>query len=229
MIRLLHPWPLLGVLLGASSIASCDTAPSTRDYRVSLFVDADPGVPLAGAVVTRGERRLGESDATGEVAIEARGAEGSLLIVRVSCPDGYASPSEPLSIVLRSIAESDRRPEYRARCELSLRTVVVAVRTDQGVSLPLLYLGREVARTDDAGAAHFMLEGPPDDGFELTLDTSAQPSLRPQNPSARFQVAERDDVLVFSQKFQVPPRRKPAPPARAPRIIRLSAARRSGS
>jgi hypothetical protein len=210
---------VVGALLGAS-IMSCDAAPSVRNYRFSLHIEAEPGTPLAGALVTQGEQLLGESDAAGGVAIEARATEGRVLAVRVSCPDGYRSPAEPISIVLRRIAESDRSPEYLARCEPSLRSLVVAVRADAGIPLPVLYLGREVARTDRAGAAHVLLESLPEDGFELTLDTSALPGLRPQNPSARFVVAEHDDVLVFSQKFQLPPRRTPTP-ARTPHIVRL--------
>jgi hypothetical protein len=39
--------------------------------------------------------------------------------------------------------------------------------------------------------------------------------LRPHNPSARFQVADRDDLFVFEQAFRAPP-----PPSKRPVLRR---------
>jgi hypothetical protein len=209
-------------MLCALALSGCQEEPAIKEYEASLKIYGDPGRPLAGAEVTHGADRVGASDADGQVSMQLRGTEGQILVVVVHCPKGYRSPAQATSILLRRVSEQDRSPEYQARCEPLLRTVVVAVRADKGPSLPVLYLGQEVARTDSAGAAHFMLKSPPEDSLELILDTSQNPGLRPQNPSARFQIAGQDELLVFSQKFELPP---PKPPKirRLPRIIRLGA------
>ena len=90
-------------------------------------------------------------------------------------------------------------------CPKSSRAVVVAVRADSGPNLAVMYLGREVARTDVSGAAHVFLEVPPNQVFQLAIstDTDGAKDLRPQSPTATFEVKQADDVFVFDQKFKV--------------------------
>ncbi len=183
--------------------AGCATTPPKSDYALSLRVESDPGRPLAGAAVLLGERVLGTSDEGGRVALTAQGREGDVLSFRIECPSGHQAPAAPLAVVLRRLSERDRRPEFVARCRPTERTVVVAVRAERGPNLPVLYLGREVARTDRAGAAHVSLRSTPEDTLELMLDTKDSPRLRPRSPSARFRVGETDDLVVLNQKFQV--------------------------
>jgi hypothetical protein len=120
----------------------------------------------------------------------------------VTCPDGFQSPTKPIQVVLKRLAD-DKKPEYDVACPPTNRTVVVAVRADGGGNLPVLYLGREIARTDGSGAAHVMLKLKPDESFDLVLGTTENASLRPQNPFASFAVKERDEVFVFDQKFEL--------------------------
>jgi hypothetical protein len=208
------------VLASALALVCCAAPPAVRDYPALLAIEGDPGAPLAGVEVTQGAHRVGESDRRGTVALQLRGTEGQVVALQIHCPVGYRSPPDPLSVVLRRISESDRSPIYPARCEPLLRTVVVVVRGDRGPGLPVLFLGREVARTDSAGAAHLLLKSSPEDTVELTLDTSGNPGLRPKNPSARFRVGAHDDLLVFSQKFE-PAKVAKRPAQRAPRIIKI--------
>lgn len=208
------------LLLGALVLAGCGGPPAGRDYAVTIEVVSDSERPLAGAEVRQGSRSIGRSGSDGRVSLLLRGTEGQTLVVSVECPEGHRPPSEPLAIVLRRIAEADRRPVYRARCEPRVRQLVVALRAENGPNLPVLALGREVARTDADGAAHVLLAGAPGDTIELTLDTSGNSALRPQRPSARFEVAPRDEVVLFAQRFELPappprPRRRPS------RIIRI--------
>ncbi len=90
-------------------------------------------------------------------------------------------------------------------CPPTTRNVVVAVRAENGPELPVLYLGEKVAQTDDSGAAHVLLKLPPNQPFKLTLDTSGDDHsrLRPQNPTATFDVKNQDDMFVFNQKFKL--------------------------
>jgi len=96
------------------------------------------------------------------------------------------------------------RPEYTVDCPKAARTIVVAVRADSGPNLPVMFLNREVARTDVSGAAHVLLEVPPNQMFSLQLSTAADDAkdLRPQNPTATFEVKQEDAVFVFDQKFK---------------------------
>ncbi len=213
---------LISSLFAVLVLGCSEPPPQAEEYQLGLTIYGDPGKPVAGARVSQGARPIAESDAEGRVAISSSGSEGQVLAFQVHCPEGYRSPPQPISVVLKRVAESDRRPEYQAHCEPLLRTAVVAVRAEHGPDLPVLYLGREVARTDSSGAAHFMLKSPPDDSIEITLDTSQYPKLRPHNPSARFQVAQRDDVFVFEQTFRAPPPPSKRPVLRrAPGIINL--------
>lgn len=188
--------------------SACSGERQRTDYELALKVVSDPGRPLSGATVLSRGQSVGTSDQDGVVRLTARGAEGDVVAYQVSCPTEYRSPSEPVSVVLRHLSDPSRRPEYVVSCPPIERTLVVSVRADRGANLPVLYLGREVTRTDRDGAAHFVVKAPAEDTVELTLDTSGNPRLRPKNPTARFQVRQRDDVVVVDQSFQVqaPPR-----------------------
>jgi hypothetical protein len=183
-------------------------------------VYGDPGEPLAGARLMHGSTLLGVSGSDGVVGVKATGKEGERILLQLLCPEGHRSPSEPLSLTLRRPAERTRRPEYNANCSPLTRRLVVAVRADKGPNLPVRYLGREVARTDASGAAHVVLDSAPLQDLELLLDTSEQPRLRPQNPTARFRVGDRDELVLLSQEFQssTPRRNRVARPSGPVRI-----------
>jgi hypothetical protein len=196
-----RPWTYGFVAL--TFAMGCNAGPARTDYGLSIRVDSDPGRPLAGAEVKIGDERIGVTGATGVVRAIAHGAEGDVLSFETACPDGYQSPSRPLAVVLRRLSEKDRVPEYAVQCRPTERTLVVAIRAEHGPNLPVMYLGREVARTDRAGAAHVSLKSPPEETVELSLDTSNNPRLRPHNPSARFRVGQADDLVVLDENFQL--------------------------
>jgi hypothetical protein len=81
--------------------------------------------------------------------------------------------------------------------------VVVAVRAEGGRDLPLLHLGRELARTDSSGAAHVVLDVRSEDVLELVLDTTAQPRLRPKSPVLRIQPDASEGIVAVEQDFTV--------------------------
>jgi hypothetical protein len=214
--------PALAVLGGPLAAGCIDAGSSNQKYEFVIRIHGDPGRPLAGVPLSRAGEKIAVSDARGTIVLAAHGQEGETLAFEVVCPNGHRSPSKPLSIVLRRLTERDRRPEYSVSCPPHKRTLVVAVRADNGPNLPVRYLGREVGRTDAAGAAHVLLETQAEDSIELTLDTSGQPGLRPTNPAARFPVSTRDELVSFNQSFELPKTksvvfRKPVP--RGPRRI----------
>ena len=174
-----------------------------KSYEFVIRVQSDPGRPVAGATVSHQGARVAESNADGVVRLAIRGQEGTVKSFDVACPPGHQAPAEPLSLVLRSVSEAGKRPEYLVACTPTKRDVVVAVRANQGTDIPVVHWGKEVARTDASGAAHALLSVAPGDPIELTLDTTGRPELRPQNPLARFQAPAYDDVLVLNQDFTV--------------------------
>jgi hypothetical protein len=190
--------PLLIAVTGCSALAPVPPPPQ----EVVVRFNGDPGQPLKGAALLHDGQKLSESGDDGVARLKLNGKDGDAFDIAVTCPDGFLSPAKPIQVVLKRLADN-KKPEYDVACPPTNRTVVVAVRADGGANLPVLYLGREIARTDGSGAAHVMLKLKPDESFDLVLGTTENASLRPQNPFASFAVKERDEVFVFDQKFEL--------------------------
>jgi hypothetical protein len=96
--------------------------------------------------------------------------------------------------------------------------MVIGVRAENGPDLPVLYLGKEVARTDRSGAAHLTVTMNVHEKIELILGTSGKEaeSLRPQNPVSVFEMPDHDDIQVFPVTF-TREIKKPPPLLRWPR------------
>ncbi len=183
--------------------------PVAAPYEITVKVESDPGRPMPGAEVLQQNTKVAATGIDGTTGLKLRGSEGETIMFTVRCPEGYQSPSKPIAVTLRRITGPMRRPEYATACPPTTRAVVVAVRAENGANLPVLYLGREIARTDESGAAHALLQLKPDDTFQLMLGTEGEGGdrLRPQNPVATFVVKRQDDMVVFDQAFVVERRR----------------------
>jgi hypothetical protein len=190
--------PLLAVATGCSALAPVPPPPQ----EVVVRFNGDPGQPLKGAALLHDGQKVSESGDDGVARLKLNGKDGDSFDIAVTCPEGFQSPAKPIQVVLKRLADN-KKPEYDVACPPTNRTVVVAVRADGGANLPVLYLGREIARTDGSGAAHVMLKLKPDESFDLVLGTTENTALRPQNPFASFAVKERDEVFVFDQKFEL--------------------------
>ena len=174
-------------------------------YPVVIQVESDPGKAVEGASILLGANKVASTDAAGKAELKLRGEEGEAIIFSVKCPDGHQNP-KPIAVTLRRIADPTARPEYQLSCPPQTRTIAVAIRADEGPNLPVVYLGREIARTDASGAAHISLKMRPDEAFQIMLKTSATEEgrqLRPQDPVATFRMKHHDDVVTFNQEFKV--------------------------
>ncbi len=192
----------LSIVLAAPACKALEPIPPPP-LEVLIRVTGDPGQPIKDATVTFNGQKVSQSGPDGVAQLKLSGKDGEVFEVSVACPEGYLSPSRPVQVVLKRLADATKKPEYAVSCPPSQRTVIVAVRADNGSNLPVLYLGREVARTDAAGAAHVMLKLKPDEQFDLVLGTGDNDRLRPQNPFASFVVKERDEVFTFDQRFEL--------------------------
>jgi len=196
----------MGMLAVALAATGCDRfePPPPPPQNVVIRVNSDPGRPLKGAEVRFGGQKVGMTGADGSAEIKLAGRDGENFDVTVACPKGYESPKTPVKVTLHRLSDPGKRPEYAVQCPPRTRTVVVAVRTSGVEDIPVTLLGKEVARTDDSGAAHVVLTLEPGEQFDLMLDTSNEKfdDLKPQNPVASFGIGQRDDIFTFDQKFE---------------------------
>jgi hypothetical protein len=176
--------------------------PPRPSFRVALLVEGDPGQPLEGATVVRAKQVVATTHADGRVELTLDGDEGTTVDAEVKCPAGHTSPARPVSMRLTRVADG-RAPEFKVSCPPTERHVVVAIVADNGPLLPVVYLGKEIAKTDASGAAHFVVDAAPGTQFNVTLDTSGNAKLKPPSPSKPFTVGQTDEVVVFEQKFEV--------------------------
>jgi hypothetical protein len=194
-----------------AAVTSCSTfdPPPPPPQTVVVRVNSDPGRPLAGAEVRFSGKTVGVTGANGAAEIKLAGRDGEVFGVTVACPAGFESPQKPVKVTLHRLSDANKHPEYAVTCPPKTRTVVVAVRAGRedgkyGVpNIPVTLLGREVAKTDAAGAAHVVLTLEPGEQFDLQLDTSDErfENLRPQNPMKSFGIGQRDDIFPFDQNF----------------------------
>jgi hypothetical protein len=200
-------------------VAGCDAlGPAKKPSQAIVFAaESDPGVPLAGVQVLHRGKVAATTQADGSAPLQITGQEGETFDFDVKCPAGYRAPEAPIAVVLRRTAGAGVAARFPVRCVPRERTLVVAVRADGAPNVPVLYLGREVARTDGSGAAHVAFRLAATESVALTLDTTEQSKLRPQSPTMTFHGAERDQIVSFAQKFEAEvPKPKPAVVRAAP-------------
>jgi hypothetical protein len=209
----------LTLSLTVSACSNIDVAieqPKEEPFLVQVDVVSDPGRAVPGALIMNGKEIVSRTDDAGAASVRVNGKEGDRIDVTIKCPADYESPNKPLSIPLRRLASGSRVPHFEVRCAPSVRTFVVGVRAANGPGLPVMVLGREVARTDASGAALFVVVAKPSDQVDVMLNTTGDPAaelLEPRSPVLTFMAKDSDDFVVLDQKFAA---RKPTPRAGPP-------------
>ncbi len=198
---------MLGASLAVSGCTEQESGgASLFSLTISVLVTSDPGRAVEGAELVMTDRSIATTDATGHAKATFEGAEGEKIELAIRCPSGFESPTERLTIAFRPVAPGSPPPKFESRCAPTMRTVVAGIRAENGVDLPVLYLGREVARTDASGAAHVVLRVRPSEQVSLVLDTKSgrdkKPRLRPENPTVVFVAQDRDDFVSLEQRFE---------------------------
>jgi hypothetical protein len=189
----------LGCPKAESELAPAPEAP----FPLVVSIVSDPGHPVGGAKIVFKTKPIATSDSAGVAKVEVAGTEGDTVSLAVQCPEGFVSPEKPLIVGLRHLAPGSPPPKFETRCTPVLRTVVVALRTENGPNIPVMQLGRSIARTDATGVAHFLLHVKPSEQVTLTLDTSAVEMLRPISPTLQFQAKDQDEIVLLEQKFKL--------------------------
>ena len=198
---------LLGAatMLASSLSSGCSPASPRMFWQEAIVrVESDPGVPLASAAVLFDGKRLTETNVDGSARLRMAGREGDVFRIGVVCPDGFNAAGAPdFDVVVQSTESATRVPEFSSRCGRATRRAVVALRASNGPNLPVLYLGKPVAKTDASGAATVALDVRPGSDVELVLDTHAAKKIHPQNPVLGFKAEDKDDVVFLDQAFTV--------------------------
>jgi hypothetical protein len=198
------------------ALVSCQQPAPPAPFQIFVRVEGDPGRPVEGASVVHQSKVVGTTNGEGRAMLTFPGVEGDVVVVQVACPEGFQSPSTPLNLRLNRLADKSKVPEYSTACPPTLRRVVVAVRAENGPNIPVVYLNREITRTDVSGAAHLALHVAPGSQFQVWLDTKDRKDLKPQRPAKLFVVGQQDDIFVFDQKFDV--EKKPVYVAPRPKV-----------
>lgn len=211
------------LLVGSLALCACvsehdqTTIPAdTLSFPLSIAARSDGQNPVGGVEISLGKQVLGTTDASGNVVLTLHGAEGDTAALNVKCPGAYASPERPLLVGLRQLAAGATRARFEVECLTLVHAVVVGIRAENGPRLPILHLKNVVGQTDDQGVAHVLIHASANEQIALTLDTSKNPSLLPQNPTLDFATNDSDEFWLVSQKFTV---KQAAPRRVAPRAI----------
>jgi hypothetical protein len=200
---------LVACALFLFSTIGCSSKTTDDRFEISLRATSDDGMPLADVAFATGKSNLGKSSSSGVVNARLRGMEGQTLPVTVTCPSGYESSGElsPLRLTrTRRVGQAVAQPlTVEATCIRKLRDVVLVVRAEN-VSNLAVHVDGKPAATATAGIAHLLLQLDRDvRQVSVTLDTTDQPKLRPQNPSRTFALHGKDTVLIMDQSFTASP------------------------
>lgn len=201
-------WTVLFALF-AAGCAPPARPPSTVFIRV---VD-EAKQPVPAAEIAAGASVISRTDTAGRAEVTVRGREGEMYPVEVRCPSGYRNPLGS-AVAIRKFDPSLPSPEYVSTCARMRHVVDVEIHAEGGPNLPVVHLGREIARTDATGRTKVQIEGDVHERLELTLSTSApeHAKLHPQNPFATFEIEEHDVVKPFEVKLtkDKPPKKRAA-------------------
>jgi len=219
-----------GVALAALVLAACSEEPAPAPRYPFTFTATSDDQPLEGVTVTVNDAPIGTTDGDGRLRRDLTGPEGAPVSVNAQCPEGHRSPEQAQVHTLRRVVSLD--PAAQAQgiqvsfdCPPEHREAVVIVRTHDQTGLPIYVDGREVARTDDSGAAHIhMPQLAPQTSFQVRIATAAiNDRLRPSEPTQTYTIPDRDEVFVFDQRFEeeAPPRRRRRRRRRQPPPVRL--------
>ncbi len=190
------------VLLG------CDDAHPPATVDVAVHTEADPGIALAGVLVSAAGSPIGTSDASGALHAQLTGELGAMVPLTATCPEGHRDGRVRAEVTLRplfDVSGAERGLDVTLSCPPSERQGVLVVRAGGDApraGLPVRIDGLEVAVTDSSGVAHVPIGMAPGGSFRVELATaSVAPMLRPADPATSFTFSDQDDIFVFDQRF----------------------------
>jgi hypothetical protein len=182
--------------LAALALLGCgvEQAP-TQLFSVTIDARDERGESLPELVIASAGAAVGRTDAQGRMRLGIRGRENSLLQLEPRCPSGYRATAAQSE--LRLPARSEVPLVFAVTCARENRVAALLVNAPGFADLPVLVAERVVARTNEAGSAHVLLEGAPGTQLRVVLDTSTRPKVAPRSPERTFTIGSDDTIELF--------------------------------
>ncbi len=222
----------LTLLTGSVMLGACGQPPARIPrHTVTIQVESDPGMPLAGVAFDVEGAPIGTSDEHGLVHTILEGREGTTIDIHHACPEGYSTEDDTQSLALISFQSLDPEAQnglrMTVRCTPINRQAAFIIDAGGHAGLPVLINGNEVGVTDEAGIAQVVIDTLPNRNFRVELATADFERLRPRNPTHTFNLGARSDVFVFQPEIteEAPPvrrRRRRRRRSTPMRIIRIN-------
>ena len=198
---------LFSTILALIPVVGCQEPETmTPRHAVTITVESTPGIPLQGVEFDVNGTIIGTSDQHGLIHTMLEGREGTTIDIHHTCPEGSASESDTKSLALISFQSVDPSSnaaglQMTVRCTPNERPVAFVVNADGFADLPVLIDGDEVARTDESGLAHILMESLPNRNFQVQVATADFERLRPENPQRVFTLGAEPEVFVYTPGF----------------------------
>jgi hypothetical protein len=194
---------LAALSISCSRFEGNDESKEDAPFRITMVVLGEDGHGIMGAQILNDKKVAATTNDTGTAKLAFRGQEGTTVSLAVKCPERYSSPTKPITVGLRHLDPGSPAPRFEARCARQVHSIVVGIKAENGVGLPILRLGQVIGKTDELGTAHLLLETSPNEQVTLTLDTSSNDLLRPESPNLTFVSKDTDEMVLLEQKFTV--------------------------
>jgi len=208
---------LRAILIAAVGVCgACDEQrPPETSFAIHFQAVDDRGMELPGIDINVGETLLGATDSGGSLRVEVQARAGQRYPLVAPCPASYQPKDPPTEIFFRDTValhgEALTQIDLRLVCARSSRVAALLVHADGYENMPVLIDGIAQASTGPDGFAHLRLDLAPGAQFQVSLDSSSQPSLVPVNPSQTMSIGEEDGLFIFDPTFrEPPPEKKPA-------------------
>ena len=218
---------LLGMIAGCTPTAN-QIQRDIETFDVSLNVVTDTNKPLGGAEIFVDYETVGKTKRDGVISLNSvRLPVGNKIKVDSRCPDGFYNAGTELTLFARRQASTPEGENQKLLgtvvCTTTHRLVVLSVKVSSLLSgedekkqpwfkLPVMINNKKLAMTNGEGTALLAMQVRSKTEFDVTIDTSEYPTLEPQNPSAKFLVADTDTTLGFKQEFELPQEKKVVKP-----------------
>jgi len=210
----------------ALAVWSSACHPETPLKRFKIIVSSldDDGATLSDVRVAVNGKEVGSTGPEGGLAIKILAHPGKVVRIQTKCPKAFRDSRDVKTLKLQVFERNEPVNTLRVTsvCKPRTRTAAVLVRAPGWANLPVLWRGQAVGKTDKNGVAHILMaKMSPKTRFQLTLDTSSKPRLRPKSPSATFALADADRAFTFEQRLEELPapkkrrrrrKAKPLPP-----------------
>ena len=90
-------------------VAAACTKPPPETFPVKFLAKTDGGEAITGAMVTRGATPIGQTGPDGSVQIQLSGKEGSMVSVRLACPESFREGHDDFKVPLGRVKALERR------------------------------------------------------------------------------------------------------------------------